>query len=189
MKVRGAAAQMLKRCLCESALDADMLERVAKDIIPDYDLRARTGFPPNIPVQAQTAAARIVDDIVVGDRFLHFIERLARLDSEGFMGRSYRVAGLRELFKGIGAEGYIWDAPTGRFMEDPRIRRTANWGRLSAGEELRFSLLRIDVVKNSRLVKVHGEEAARDAYGDLRGILARCVEHRIDNLVVTRAAA
>ncbi len=168
---------MLKKSLYES-LNAEMLERVAQDLIPDYDLRQRTGFPPNIPMQGQTAASRIVDDIVAEDLFLHFIERLVQLDREGFMGRSYRVAGLRELFKSIGGEGYIWDTETSHFMEDPRIRRTHNWGRLLQGEELRFSLLRVDVVRNSRIVKVHGETAARGAYEDLRGMLARCAERR-----------
>lgn len=177
MKVKGALSQILKKSLYES-LSAEMLERMAQDVIADYDLRKRSGFPPNIPMQGQTAASRIVDDIVADDLFLHFIERLVRLDREGFMGRSYRIAGLREIFKCIGAEGYVWDVETGRFMEDPRIRRTQNWGRLMQGEELRFSLLRIDVVKNSRIVKVHGETAARGAYDDLRGILSRCAESR-----------
>lgn len=177
VKVRSALSQMLKKCLVES-LDADMQERTTQDVIADYDLRKRTGFPPNIPMQGQTAASRIVDDVVEDGLFLHFVERLARLDREGFMGRSYRIAGLRELFKCIGAEGYLWDADTSHFMEDPRIRRTPNWGRLAQGEELRFSLLRVDIVKNSRLVKTHGETAARGAYDDLRNILARVVERR-----------
>jgi hypothetical protein len=177
MKVRSALSQLLKKCLIES-LNADMQERIAQDVIEGYDLRARTGFPPNIPMQGQTAASRIVDDIVEEGLFLHFVERLARLDQEGFMGRSYRVASLRELFKQISAEGYLWDAETARFMEDPRIRKTPNWGRLAPGEELRFSLLRVDIVKNSRLVKVHGEAAARGAYEDLRSILARVAERR-----------
>jgi hypothetical protein len=168
---------MLKKSLNES-LTPDMLERMAQDVMPDYDLRSRAGYPPNIPMQGMTAAARIVDDIVEGGFFLHFIERLALLDREGFMGRSYRVAGLRELFKSIGAEGYLWDSDTNRFMEDPHIRRTQNWGRLVPGEELRFSLLRVDVVKNSRIVKIQGETAARGAYDDLRGILTRVVERR-----------
>lgn len=177
MKVRGALSQMLKKSLYES-LNADMLERVAQDVIPDYDLRRRTGFPPNIPMQGQTAASRIVDDIVEEDLLLHFVERLAVLDKEGFMGRSYRIGGLREIFKAIGAEGFLWDSETGRFMEDPRIRRSQNWGRILPGEELRFSLLRVDVAKNSHIVKVHGETAARGAYDDLRAMIARCAERR-----------
>ena len=177
MKVKGGIAQMLKKSLYES-LNAEMIERVAGDVITGYDLRERTGFPPNIPLQVQTAASRIVDDVVAEDRFLHFIERLVQLDREGFMGRPYRIAGLREIFKFISSEGYLWDEATGRFMEDPRIRRSQDWGRLIPGEELRFSLLRVDIVKNSRIVKVHGESAARGAYDDLRGMLARCVERR-----------
>ncbi len=177
MKVQGALSQMLKKSLYES-LNADMLQRIAMDVIADYDLRARTGFPPNIPLQGQTAASRLVDDIIEEDLVLHFVERLALLDQEGFMGRSYRIGGLREIFKAIGAEGYLWDAETGRFMEDPRIRRTQNWGRLIPGEELRFSLLRVDVVKNSLIVKSHGETAARGAFEDLRAIIAKCAERR-----------
>ncbi len=177
MRVKGSLSQMLKKNLNES-LSAEMLERMARDVIPGYDLHERTGFPANIPLQGQTAASRVVDDMVEEDLFLHFIERLVRLDREGFMGRSYRVAGLREVFKSIGAEGYIWDAETSRFMEDPHIKRSQNWGRLIPGEELRFSLLRVDVVKNSHIVKVHGESAARGAYEDLRSMLARCAESR-----------
>jgi Adenylate cyclase, family 3 (some proteins contain HAMP domain) len=177
MKIKGSLAQTLKKNLYES-LNAEMLERLANDLIPGYDLYARTGFPRNIPMQVQIASSRIVDDIIEEGLFLLFIERLALLDREGFMGRPYRVAGLREMFKAIGAEGYVWDAETSRFMEDPRIRRTRNWGRLLPGEELRFSLLRLDVVKNSKLVKSQGESAARSAYDDLRSMLARSVERR-----------
>jgi hypothetical protein len=177
MKVRTSLAQCSKRCLYE-ALSAEMLERVARDVIPDYDLHARTGFPRNIPMQVQVAASRVVDDMISAGLFVHFAERLALLDSEGFMGRAYRIPGLREILKGIAAEGFIWDEETGHFMEDPRIRRTPNWGRIMPGEEHRFSLLRVDVVKNSSLVRKHGESAARVAYEDLRAILARCVERR-----------
>lgn len=177
VKPRGALSQMLKRCLYES-LDAELLERIAQDVLPGYDLRARTGFPPNIPVQVQTAASRVVEDCSAEERYLHLVERLARLEREGLIGRTYRIAGLRELSKAISSEGYLWDQDTSRFMEDPRVRRSPDWGRLAPGEELRFSLLRIDVVKNSRIVKKHGASAARDVYDELRAMLARCVERR-----------
>lgn len=178
MKDRSPLAIMMKKSLRES-LNADMLGRLAREVFSDeYDLRERTGYPASVAVPGPLAADCIVDDAVAEGRFLHLAERLAKYDREGFMGRAYRVAGLREIFKGIAAEGYLWDEDTEYFMEDPRIRRTPNWGRLLEGEEHRFSLLRVDIVRNSRLVRVHGEAAARDAFGDLRSILARCVELR-----------
>lgn len=179
MKDRGQLVNAMKKSLHESLNSTDMLERVARDVFADeYDLHERTGFPPSVGVPVQVAVDCIVDDALAQGRFLHLTERLTRLDKEGFMGRPYRITGLRELFKGIAAEGYLWDEATGYFMEDPRSRRTPNWGRLLPGEELRFSLLRVDVVRNSRIVRVHGEAAARDAFDDLRSILARCVELR-----------
>jgi hypothetical protein len=179
MRDRGALATTMKKSLHESLNTTDMLERVARDVFAnDYDLHERTGFPPSVAVPGQVAIDCIVDDAVSKGRFLHLAERLIRLDSEGFMGRPYRITGLREVFKGISAEGYVWDEATCHFMEDPRIRRTPSWGRLLPNEEHRFSLLRVDVVRNSQLVRTHGEAAARDAYDDLRSILARCVELR-----------
>jgi len=177
-KVRSNLALVAKKSLSES-LTPDMICRVASDVIaPGYDVRARTSIPESFPVSSQLAAGIVVDDAIDAGRFLHLVERMARLDREGFMGRSWRMANMREIFKGIEAEGYLWDADTEHFMEDPRTRRTANWGRLVEGEENRFSLLRVDVVRNSRIVREHGEAMARDAYDDLRVLITRCVEHR-----------
>ncbi len=178
MKDRGPLAASMKKSLHES-LNTDMLSRIARDVFgEDYDLHARTGFPASVAVPGQVATDCLVDDAVAEGRLLHLVERLAQLDGEGFMGRPYRITGLREMFKCVLADGYLWDEATGHFMEDPRTRRSPNWGRLLAGEEHRFSLLRVDVVRNSRIVRAHGEAAARDAYDDLRAILARCAELR-----------
>ncbi|MBL8967344.1 MAG: hypothetical protein JNG85_10055 [Spirochaetaceae bacterium] len=177
MKVKSNLSIATKRCLHES-LAPEIFARIAKEVLPGYDLPARTGFPATVPVPGQLAAARFVDDVIAEDRFLILIERLARLDREGFMGRPHRVDGLQSIMRSVAVEGYVWDETTELFMEDSRIRRTPDWGRLLEGEERRFTLLRADVVKNSRLVRVHGEAAARGAFEDLRNIFARCVEHR-----------
>lgn len=177
MKVRLALVSAVKKAIFE-ALATDMLTRLAHEVFPDYDLRARTGLPATLPIPPQMAVDRIVDDALAADRFLMLIEHLALLDHEGFRGRAYRVQGLREIVRGICAEGYVWDEDTARFMEDSRIRKTRNWGRLLEGEESRFALLRIDIVKSSLMVQEHGEAAARAAYDDLRSIFSRCVEIR-----------
>ncbi|HOX49813.1 MAG TPA: hypothetical protein P5165_04110 [Spirochaetia bacterium] len=177
MKVKTPLAIAAKKCLHES-LPPEMISRLALEVVPGYDLSSKTGFPATMPVPAQLAVSHLVDDVIAKGRFLVLAERLAALDREGFMGRAYRITGLREVFRGIFAEGYLWDEETQLFMEDPKTRRTPDWGRLLEGEEHRFSFLRIDIVKNSRLVHIHGETAAREAYDDLRNIFARVVELR-----------
>lgn len=168
---------MAKTALGDS-LPADMTGRIAKDVMGAYDLQARTGFRESIPISGQIAASTVVEDVVAAGRFLHLVERMALLDREGYMGRIYRIPALRDIFRAVQAEGYVWDESTRHFMENPTIRRSANWGRLLEGEEYRFSLLRLDVVKNSRIVRKHGEDAARAAYAELRDRFTKIVEQR-----------
>jgi len=176
-KVRAALLRLTKTALGDS-IPADLTGRIAKDVMGAYDLHGRTGFRDSIPISGQIAASAVVDDAAERGRFLLLVERMAQIDRDGFMGRPYKIPILRDLFKAIQAEGYVWDEGTRHFMENPSMRRTPNWGRLIENEEYRFSLLRLDIVKNSRLVKQHGEEAARLMYGELRDRFARCVEHR-----------
>ena len=177
MKVRSTLAQLAKKSLCE-AVNLDMMNRLARDVFQTYDLHERTGFPSTVPLSPQLVAHHIVSDAVAENRFLHLIERLIKLDQEGFMGRRYPVSGLAEIVKQIRAEGYVWDEETFLFMEDPRVRRTPNWGRLTDDDEFRFAILRLDVVGNSRMVKEHGERAMRGTMEDLRQIVSRSVEVR-----------
>lgn len=180
-KVHSAIIRLAKKALTES-LPSDMTERVARDVFGSYDLHRRSGVPENIPITGQAAAVAVVDDSVREGRILPLVERLALLDRDGFMGRAYRVPGLRELFKALQAEGYLWDAGSCHFMENPAIRRTANWGRLLDGEEYAFALLRVDVVNNSLIVRRRGEAAAREAYAELRERFRRAAEKRFGRL-------
>jgi hypothetical protein len=177
-KVRAALIRIAKTALGDS-LPAEMTGKIAKDVISGYDLNIRTGFPDSIPISSQIAASAVVDDAIACGRFISLVERLAVLEREGFMGRTYRIPALRDLLKAIQAEGFLWDENTRRFMENPAIRRTPNWGCMLEHEEYRFSLLKVDIVKNSKLVKRHGEGAAREAYGELRERFTRIVEQRL----------
>lgn len=177
MKVRSNLAQVTKKSLSE-ATNLDMMARVARDVFPSYDLHERTGFPSTVPISPQVAAYHIVNDAILENRFLHLAERLILLDREGYMGRRYPVPGLGEIVRLIRTEGYVWDEETELFMEDPRVRRTPNWGRLLDEDEFSFAVLRLDVANNSKMVQIHGEKAMRGAIEDLRQIIARCVEVR-----------
>lgn len=180
-KVRAALIRMAKTALSDS-LPAEMTDKIAKDVIRGYDLNARTGIPDSIAISSQIAASSVVDDAIASGRFLPLVERVAVLDREGFMGRPYRIAVLRDLMKAIQSEGYLWDEGTRRFMENPAIRRTRNWGCLIEHEEYPFSLLKVDIVKNSNIVLRHGEDAAREVYAGLRERFTRLVEQRLGRL-------
>ncbi|MBN1241898.1 MAG: adenylate/guanylate cyclase domain-containing protein [Spirochaetales bacterium] len=177
MKVRKELVQLSRRTLLES-VPPELHHKLARELFQGYDLHEATGFPATVPIPPQISAQVIVDDALRRDRFLELIELFVRLEKSGFMGRSYPIPQLRELFHQIGLEGFTWDQHTSMFMEDPRMRRTANWGRVLPGEERRYSLLRIDIARNSRLVRTHKPTEVRRAFADLREMLTRSVEDR-----------
>lgn len=172
MKIRNAVISLTCRALYET-FGTDMMAKLAKMVIPGYDIYAQTGLPENIPIPTQTAAQRVVKDVIARECFLPFAEVLVNVDAHGYMGREHRVKHIVELVKAILAEGFLYDRETGLFMENSQERVSANWGRLEQGEERNFALLRLDIVKNSRLVKSNPKAKIESAYAELRAIVSR----------------
>ncbi len=181
MKIKSALASLSVRVLYES-FNAEMLVRIGKLLIPGYDIHARSGIPENIPITAQTAASQLLKDVLVEGRYLQLIELLLRINREGFMGREYPVCYLRELLKGIAAEGYLYDSTSGLFMERGEGQITPHWGRLIEGEELQFVLFRLDIVQNSLIVRDNPKERVDQAYGELREIVHKAVYKRMGRI-------
>jgi class 3 adenylate cyclase len=174
MKIRNAVISLTCRSLYET-FGTDMMVRLARMVIPGYDIYSQTGLPNAIPIPTQTAAQRVVKDVIARECFLPFAETLIHVDAHGYMGREYRVNRIMELVKAILAEGFLYDRETGLFMENSKERVSTNWGRLEQGEERNFALLRLDIVKNSRLVKSNPKDKIESAYAELRSIVSRSV--------------
>jgi hypothetical protein len=174
MKIRNAIITLTCRSLYES-LGTDMMVRLVRIILPGYDINRATGIPDNIPITGQVAAEQIVRDVIARDRFLAFVEAIVNVDANGSMGREYRIHRLSELVKAILAEGFVFDRGTGLFMENSAERASPNWGRLSEGEEKNFAFLKLDIAKNSKLVKSNEKAKVEAAYAGLRSLVSRSV--------------
>lgn len=160
----------------------DMIVRIARIVIPGYDIHHQSGIPENIPITAQTAAEQVVKDIITAGRYLQLIELLIKIDTTGYMGREYPLLYMRDLIKTILAEGYSYDSVTGLFMENAQNQISSNWGRLVPGDEFQLALLRLDIVKNSELVRQHDKRAVEAAYGDLRNMVSQALLPRMGRL-------
>lgn len=159
-------------------MDIRTMIHLARSLIPNYDIHARTGFPPNIPIPNKNAAYQIVMDMRRDGLFLPFINLLITAGDTGFMGRRYRVPHLREIVQGICKTGFLYDRESGMFVEDPLVRKTNNWGVLRDGEEYIFTFLRMDIVGNSDHVRTNLPEVVKAAYADLRSIMQIALEKR-----------
>jgi hypothetical protein len=177
MKVKARLRTLAARALAES-MDVKRMTHVARRMLGNYDLHARTGFPPSVPIPNKTAARQIVDDVADADLFLEFVGFLVSLERVGMAGRKYRIPRLNAIITEITDTGYRYDEKGGTFLEDRTIRTTRNWGVLREGESYVMAFLGIDVAGNSRLVRVYGREQMHRIYSALRSMTTESVERR-----------
>ncbi len=151
---------------------------MANELMPNYDVYARTGFRPSMVIPSRDMAQQIVADIVAQERVLDLVSALISIQESGHMGRTYSIPRLRALMQELFEQGYVYDSENGVFVENPQVRKTRNWGTLSPGREYTMAFLRLDIVKNSQLVRTNSNAVIRKAYDHLREIVGNATEKR-----------
>ena len=181
MKIKSANTTSCKKCL-QVSLSVEMMVYFAKLVYPSYDFYTRTGFKEGMPIPSDFAAGRIVMDMVEDGYYVDFAEMLIETGTKGYRGKSYKLSGLDGVVAGLIAEGYVYDKVTGQFFENQRERISTNWGRLQEGGERKMTMLRLDIVGSSELVRNNPQTAIKKAYSDIRDIIIRAVNTRIGRL-------
>lgn len=177
MKPSGWLMHLTARALTES-MDVRSMIHLVRRLIPNYDLGERTGFSDDISMPDKDVAIQIVRDLTQKDLMLDFIVRLIDVQESGLGGRKYNIPHLQEILGEIRKAGLIYDEDSRMFFEDPRIRRTRNWGVLRENEEYNFTFLKIDIAGNSILVRENPADVIQTTYSDLRSIVQVSSEKR-----------
>jgi len=174
-------SRFCRKCL-RLSLPVDMMVRFAQLVNPNYNIYKRTGLKEGMPISNQTAAQRVVADLIQDGFYVDFVEALIKIETEGYMGHKYKLWGLNDVVTGLIQEGYSYDKVSGQFLENQRERVSPNWGRLLEGDERRMAVLRLDVVDNSTMVKSNPRPKIEKAFNDMRSIVERAVISRLGRL-------
>ncbi len=176
MQVGATLASIAVRAI-GGCLDVHTMEDVARRLLDRYyDLYERTGFQSSIPIPKLDAARQVVNDIRAGGKFLDLVNMLILMQEQGLAGRTYAFPHLHELVRGVHDLGFDYDHESQMFVEDPRVRKSPNWGVLGEGEPYLFTFLRLDVVGSSGLVRRFSRQRVEQAYADLAAIVQRCID-------------
>ena len=159
-------------------MDTSLMTHLMKEFFPDYNLNERTGFPSSLSVPNVDAAKQIVTDILCHDLFIEFVLLLLRLQDEGWKGRKISISYLRDIVKSLYNLGYLYHKEDRAFIENPKIRKSRNWGILKERNEYNFTFLRIDIEGSSKLVRKHDKDKISAVYKSLRAIVQKAVETR-----------
>jgi len=177
----GFSTRFCRKCLAIS-LSVEQMNRFAKMTNPDYDLYKSLGFSKGHPIGIHEAADRIVGDMVQSGYYIDFVETLIMVDSKGYMGHQFAFRGLDNVIGDVLQAGYSYDKTTGIFFEDQSKQVTRNWGRLMEGDERSMSVLRLDIVGNSLLVKNNPKQLVDKTYSYLREVVNTAVVSRLGRL-------
>jgi hypothetical protein len=169
--------QLLVKALNES-MSTDLMVRLARRVVPDYDIHDRTGFQRTMPIPSLDVAGQITRDLGAGIPLLRLVETLIEIDGSGVMGSRIRVRQLEALTKEVEALGYAYDESARLFMETSAAARTRTWSFLQEGQIHELSFLKIDVVASSKLVRSHAKAKIDRAYQDLQRIVVNAVYRR-----------
>jgi hypothetical protein len=172
-----ALESLVVRALSHS-LSVDLMVKIAKRIIPDYDIHERSGFPPNIPIPRVDTARQIFRDIQRDGSLLKLAETLIDVHYNGHMGRPVRVQQLGRIIAEVEAQGYRYSAEDRVFVEAASREKTMGWGTLQEDRTYEFALLRADIVGNAKLVRTYEKEIVDGAFEKLRELVKRAVEKR-----------
>lgn len=177
MRVSSMLKTLAARALYES-MDNTIMTRLANDLIPNYDIFKRTGFSYSETIPKQDAARQIIQDVVAAGLFFDMIYILVGFHNNGYFGRPLHISNLREIFREILQEGFVYDEVNKIFVEDSQIRRSRNWGTLTEGREYYLAFLRLDIVGNSKLVRKYPEQMIKDTYRDLLTLVEKAIDSR-----------
>ncbi len=161
-----------------ASMDSHTITHMIRVIFPEYDIYERTGFPESLVIPNQNVATQVVEDVIGANKFLAFVELLIHAQDFGIMGRRYPISHLKDIIKGAYDLGFMYDTENQMFVENPRYRRTRNWGVLEPGTEYTVALLRVDIAGNTALVKKHSTDVVERTYSDLRRIVTEASEKR-----------
>jgi class 3 adenylate cyclase len=177
MKLTSRITTLFVRALSES-MSVDQMQRAARMVIPGYDIQARSGFPPNIPIPRGDAARHILRDFLDQGALLKLIQALIELTTQGDMGREVKIPLLPHILAEVEDQGYQYSQQKGLFVEGGKRERTMGWGTLTEGGNYEFALLRIDIAQNSELVRRYPRGLINAAYATVRDMVTRLVEKR-----------
>lgn len=179
LKIQTRLATLFISALSQS-MPVDLMQKVARKVIPDYDIYERSGFPQSIPIPRVDAARQILRDFVKENYFLKLIESLLDVQQHGEMGREIRIPLLSRIIAEIEDQGFTYSEQKGVFVEETKNgrTRTMGWGTLREGRSYELALLRIDTVGNSDLVRRYPRSLIDTTFASVRDIVTRLVEKR-----------
>lgn len=165
------------KALYESMSTREMV-KLTRRIFPSYNIHERTGYPENMPVPPMHAAQQITEDVIKEEIFIQFVTLLIDVYQNGFMGKKIQIKALPQILSELVSQGLYYNPDLGTFVENKGEKVSKGWRILEEGKSYEFSLLSIDIVNNTELVRRYSMDIISRTYSDIRELAKKNMEKR-----------
>lgn len=133
---------------------ADEIEAIGKILFKKYNSHRIAGKSNHITLSARKCAETLVEYCNSQKKTFELIQLLVGLDESTLNGKPLSVKGLEIYLNKLTKTGIYYDFRKRKILYSKKeLNDLINWGSLKEGKEYPLTILSIDIVNNSKLVK------------------------------------
>lgn len=154
--------------IISASFKADEVNEIGIILFKKFDLHQISGTRSIATLSSRKAAGILLDYCIDKHKEILLLEFLIQIDDTLFLGRPVSVEGLESFFLKFSRIGYSYNPVKRKIVhgkEDPMDQK--NWGALKEGKIYSMTILSLDIVENSFLVKKYGSGKMKKLYASL----------------------
>lgn len=151
-----------------ASFKADEINEIGVVLFKKFDLHEISGTRSIATLSSRRAATILLEYCMDKHREIHLLEYLIQMEDSVFLGRPVTLEGLESFMLKFSQFGYSYNPHKRKIVhgkEDPMDMK--NWGAMKEGKTYGMSILSLDIVDNSRLVKKYGSGKMKKLYASL----------------------
>ncbi len=162
--------------ILETSLRTEQISHLGRDVDPNFDLAAISGFGEKIVIPRQVAVQCVLDFFRSDSQLLAFTAYMLTRRGMGASGGVIKLQGEDRLLSVLKEQGWVFDEKAGRFHRDQSQGLTADWGVMEEGHEYYHSFASVDIVGSSELIRTNVKDDVETTMARLRTYIYSHVE-------------
>lgn len=154
--------------ILSASFKTDEINEIGVILFRKFDLHQVSGTRSTETVSSRRAATILVEYCMDNKGETALLEFLIQIDDSVFLGRTVTVEGLETFLLRFSQYGFFYNPDKRKIVSgknDPLDMK--NWGALKEGKTYGMTILSLDIVENSRLVKLYGSGKMKRLYASL----------------------
>ena len=171
----------LKNLLIEtisSCLKPTEAAEIGRMLSKKFDLHSLADKTVNMTIGARPAATILVEHMENTNKTADLIKVLAELDNNLILGKTLQLDGYDYFLQQFTQSGYFYDFRKRKVLPIKNdSSELPNWGSLKDGKTYPVTIISVDIVGNSELVKKNGTKLMKKVYTNLWNFLKQHLAH------------